>query len=457
MKATEGTIPDSHQPRAESATSVGGVVRAARSLVSNPTARKGFLSLVDQGVVSATSFVTSVIIARSCSQDALGIYYLALSVVLLVRGVQGRAITAPYMVYWHRRRGPALASYAGSTLVHQLFLSLVTVACLVGLLGALGLGVGPSQLAPAVWALIGAVPFILLRDYVCHIAFAHLRVLAALAIDLTVALLQVGSLLLLARLEALSVVNVYLVIGTSCAVVSLGWLLTKQQPLRFVPSRVLVDWRHNWAFAKWALASKLVGEVTPYLMPWILVFTRGSAATGVLAACVTLVGVCNVFVGGLDSFLGPKAAHTFANRGVDALRRVLSTAAALFVSTLGAIFLVFLLSGDTLAVFVYGSEYGGTGPILAVLALNVLVNSLGVTAGNGLWAIDRPRANFGADACNLVVTLAAALWLVPSLGVLGAATAMLAGTAVSTAVRCATLVRWLRLVQPACAASPLSV
>jgi O-antigen/teichoic acid export membrane protein len=172
-----------------------------------------------------------------------------------------------------------------------------------------------------------------------------------------------------------------------------------------------------------------------------------------LGACATLVGVCNVFVGGLDSFLGPKAAHAFASQGVDALRHVLSTAAAVFIATLGAILLVFVISGDALAVFVYGGEYSGTGPILAVLALNILVNSMGVTAGNGLWAIDRPQANFAADACNLIVTLAVALCLVGPFGVLGGAIAMLVGTAVSAAVRLVTVGRYMRLVREAPAAS----
>ena len=61
--------------------------------------------------------------------------------------------------------------------------------------------------------------------------------------------------------------------------------------------------------------------------------------------------------------------------------------------------------GDQPAVLVYGERCGGTGLILALAAASMLANSLSITAGNGLWALERPRANFAADACTLAVTM----------------------------------------------------
>ena len=77
----------------------------------------------------------------------------------------------------------------------------------------------------------------------------------------------------------------------------------------------------------------------------------------------------------------------------------------------------------------------GAGLIIGVLSLSVLANSAGVVAGNGLWAMERPKANFVADLCSLGVVIATALFFIPALGPLGAAIATLAGTATDAAVR----------------------
>jgi O-antigen/teichoic acid export membrane protein len=73
----------------------------------------------------------------------------------------------------------------------------------------------------------------------------------------------------------------------------------------------------------------------------------------------------------------------------------------------------------------------------------MLVGSLGITAGNGLWAMERPAANFAADVCTFAATIGSAIVLVGPLGILGAAMAILAGSSAGTLVRFFTLSRLL--------------
>jgi O-antigen/teichoic acid export membrane protein len=422
----------------------GKTVRRATAVAANPSVRRGVLSVVDQAVVSGTSFATSVIIGRLCSQAELGVYYLALSIVLFVRAVQSDVISAPYMIYCNRRKGETLAAYSGSTLAHQFILSAVTIAGLICLLGALSLGAGPAGLSATVWVLLGAVPFLLLREYVRHFSFSHLQMGTAITLDVVVSVLQLGGLLLLAYFGMLTVELVYVVMGACCALACAGWFLTKQQPMRVRSRSVIADWWDNWTFGKWALAGQLTGRAAGYLMPWIIALIHGETATGVLAACITLVNLAGTFISGVSNFLTPQAAHAFAHGGHDALRRVLWRTAAVFLVTVGAFCLVVLLLGDFLAVFIFGSQFTGCGLILTILAFGMLINSLGLTVGNGLWAIDQPRANFAADLCTLAVTMAAVLCLVYPLSVTGAAIAILAGAVVGAAVRGYTLHRLLQ-------------
>src|SRR5439155_21750549 len=129
------------------------------------------LSVLDQAVVSGMSFATSVLLGRFASQEELGVYYLALSVVYFTRGVQEQLVSAPYMIYCSRRHGPALAEYAGSALVHQCAVMLATA---VALLIALGTGVLPSGIEAAFWLLVVAAPLMLVREFARQMSFAHI-------------------------------------------------------------------------------------------------------------------------------------------------------------------------------------------------------------------------------------------------------------------------------------------
>src|SRR5262245_24649164 len=78
-------------------------VRRLSSALAGAAPWRAFLSIFDQGVVSGTSFVTSVLIGRLCSQEDLGVYSLALSVVFILRGIQGELTSTPYMICCNRR------------------------------------------------------------------------------------------------------------------------------------------------------------------------------------------------------------------------------------------------------------------------------------------------------------------------------------------------------------------
>jgi O-antigen/teichoic acid export membrane protein len=286
---------------------------------------------------------------------------------------------------------------------------------------------------------------VLLRDFVRHFCFAHLRPAGALGVDTAVAVIQLGGVALLAAFGLLSVGAVYAIMGVACVVAAAGWFLAKRRPLlQWRVDRIRHDWNMNWRFGRWALASYLVGSTTPHMLPWLIVATHGRAATGIWAACVTLVGMANMFVQGVTNYLTPRAAYAFTHGGVRELQRVLSIAAVLMLGVLGIFCFAVCLTGDWLVVIVYGAQYDGTGGIFLLLALTLIVTALGAVAGNGLWAIDRPSHNFAADLATIFATIGAAAALVVPWGVLGAAYAALLGNLCGFAVRLWTLSRSMR-------------
>src|SRR5262245_51707925 len=95
-------------------------IEALRTTVQRfPSATKGALSIFDQALVSGTSFLTAAIVGRLTTPDQLGLYYMVLSIVLTVSGIQEQLIGGPFMVLSKRRRGDDLVTYGGSNWLYH--------------------------------------------------------------------------------------------------------------------------------------------------------------------------------------------------------------------------------------------------------------------------------------------------------------------------------------------------
>jgi O-antigen/teichoic acid export membrane protein len=204
------------------------VLARLRQLAGSSLLQKSGLSVFDQAVVSGASFVTSVILARSCPREELGVYYLALSVVFFIRGIQEQLVSAPYMIYCSRKRGDELAQYAGSSLVHQCTMMALTSAILAGVLLVGGAPAGGNA---TFWLLVGAAPLMLLREYIRQLSFAHLEMKAVILLDVSVAVLQLAALFGLSMAGRLNVANTLAVLAIACGLPAIAWFYAKHQPL----------------------------------------------------------------------------------------------------------------------------------------------------------------------------------------------------------------------------------
>jgi len=402
---------------------------------------QGILSLADQAVASATNFATGIIIARTCSQGELGLYMLGFSVILLVTDLQTSLISTPYMVYAPRLKGRAHASYTGSTLLHQLSFSLFIILALLCGAFAARMGAGPRGLGPVLWALVAAIAFIMLREYARRVCFARLKLLTAFLLDTCIAVGQIGGLLLLARFHLLTASRAYWVIGSACGVALLWWLWSDREFYhpRIIESRA--DLRKNWISGKWVFASGLVWAVGMNLYPWFLAAFRGTASTGVWAACLGVVSVANPALLGIQNLVGPKIAHEYAAAGSKALRRLVLKIAAVISLPVSLLCLALILWGGRLVILVYGSQYAGNSRVVAILALSVLISAPAFCFSRALYATERADLDFLVNFAALFVMVTLGFWLVRDFGALGAALGLLGGNFATSALKAGVYLR----------------
>ncbi len=418
----------------QSATKIGFVSKVYR-LLSRTILHKGSFTLANQGVVSATNFLTSVAIGRFCTKDQFGLYMLGYSIVLFVLDLQISLISTPYMIYSPRLKGKKLHLYSGSSLLHQIILSLALMTFLAAWGGVLSLGIGPSGLAPIIWSLMVVIGFIMLREFVRRICFADLRMEIALFFDFCVALIQISGLLVLAHYHLLAATQAFWVIGGACGLAGVAWLFLNRKTFIVCTSQALSDFKINWTFGKWVFASGILWAVSMNLYPWFLTFFHGTASAGEWGACLGVLALINVPLAGIQNFIGPKISNVYAKNGVSALRGFAFKTSILVGSIMSTLCCMLYLFGDPLMVFLYGTKYTGNGTVVFVLALSMVAASLAFAFSRALFVLERADIDFKVNIVPLVVLFTFGIWFVRSYGPLGAAYGLLLANIAATVVR----------------------
>ncbi len=399
-------------------------------------AGKNALALLDQAVVSGTNFLTTVLIGRWASVRELGVYSLGFSLLVAWTTAQDALIVLPYTIYRHRAQPGTQAQYAGSVLVHQGLLSALVMVVLIAVAAVLSWSGAVPGLASVTWVLAGVMPFACLREFGRRIAFAHLRVGQALLLDSVAAAAQLAGLAWLLALGTLSATSAYVAIGLACALSGGIWLYQARGNFVIRWDRVWGTLRRNWSLGKWLFAWQATLAVQAYFIHWLLAWLVGPTATGVYAACMTVVLFSNPFVLGIANALAPRAAHALNHGGVAELWRVIFHTTLLLGTAMGLFCIVVVVGGEWIMDLLYdGPQYDGHGHTVAVLALAMLASALGMPATNGLMAAERTAAVFKIALLALAVSVLLVPVLVIWFGLPGAAYGFLAGNVVGSVTR----------------------
>jgi O-antigen/teichoic acid export membrane protein len=404
---------------------------------SNPRLLKGGgLAVADQAVVGATNFLTGVLIARFLGASEYGIYALGFGLIIVAQDLQNALILTPYTVYSPRLGASQRPEYSGSALVHLGFLSLVSSLALLVFGAVLAAGYGPTGLASVCFALAAVLPLLLLKQLGRILSFAWLHIKAALLLDLVAGSFQIVGLLVLIHFGVLEAsYQGFLIIGLASGLAGSVWLVRRSHSFSIHIPRITYDFKKNWKFSRWLLATVPVGNLRLQLAPWLLAFTHGPVAAGLFAACVSIASLSNPFLLGIGNYLGARTAHTYALNGSSALRKLVLNASLLVGGVLLGFLVLIGVFRNWILLWIYGSEFVNLGTVLIIVLFAHVVMSVSSPSYRGLLSLERSPAALASEVLVVVVLLSLGVWLIQMFGVMGAAVANLSGNSVGSVVQ----------------------
>ena len=381
-------------------------------------------SLVDQAVVSGTSFLVLLLLGRWSEPSEVGTYAIILSLAMLTISVADSLVMRPYTIRTRRPVGTPAQHAFGALLLTLSLAVLAALACLAT--GAALAASGALDAAEISFVVAVMVPSAVLREFCRRIAFARMRIGHALAVDLFVSSLTIVGLVLLIAGDGLTATGAALVITVANLLVSVGWFVVARSWFDRLGVRLLAILRESWTLGRWLLTSQVAMQIQGYASYWLSMLLLGAAATGVYVATMSVVALANPVLFGFFNLLTPKSVHVLHDGGTKELRQHAIRDGGILAAIMAVFCLILAAFGSQLLeLFFPQADYQEGANLLIILGLATLVAAVGVPASVGLAAGERVGAMAlvtGGTALLSVTMTAVAL---PVWGLLGAAYVLL--------------------------------
>lgn len=389
---------------------------------------KEIWALTDQAVVSATNFLTGVMLARFMGLREFGIFTLAWMSVAFANNIQNSLIIAPMMSIGPKQEEKDRPYYFGAVVFQELVLVCFYFVFIFAVLSIFGNHFRHSELRQLAAPLAVSAFAYQMQDFIRRYFFAARQSRLALADDALSYLTQVPLILFLHKAGLLNSANaLWVMAGTSIFGLAVGWLWVERIEFHWGWIKA-ISLRH-WKMSRWLTGSALMGWTSSNLFVVAAPVYYGAAAAGVLKASQNLMGVANIWFLGLDNIVPAETARRLHDGGVHSM---LAYSRSILVKWGGLTFMFALViaAAPTLWLrLIYGPQMAQYGYVLRLYALIYLITFVGGPLRAALQALEFTVPIFWSylamTAFAFVFAFPLAKWLGLSgslLGILGAQT-----------------------------------
>src|SRR5215212_2723455 len=319
-------------------------------------------ALIDQGLVSGTRFLTTIIVGRYCGAGDLGTYSLAFSVLVLGCCFQEAIVTTPYAVLGQRLRRRSRTTYAGG-IARMHFVAAVASALFLVAVALTAHFLQIRTLPTIALVLAVTLPCSLGIEFVRRLALAELDVRSATFLDATVTGIQLSLLSLLAYVKWLNAPVALLAVGAANLLPAIFWWSVYSKSRMEANSSAARYWKRNWTLGRWLAASQVMAVIHGFMPAWLLAILVGTQATGEFVAYLNLALLANPLIFAVGNLLTPRAAHTLAHSGERAAQQLIVRVLLYFVTVMAVFALGMSLFGHLIVEFIYGHSFVGSNKI----------------------------------------------------------------------------------------------
>jgi len=407
-----------------------------------PWAMKGGLALLDQGILTGSNFIISILLARWMSAEEYGIYAVAFAVFLFLLNFHQALLLEPMLVFGSSVYRNSLRGYLKSLLWLHLWVSVLMIFGLA-VSAAVMARMGQSPGLPAALVAVGFVgPAVLLFWLTKRVFYLKLSPAPSAASAVLYCAVLLGGLGVIYKYGLVSAASALLLMGVGGLVSSLVLLTYLGLRLRSTQADPTLreTFNRHWRYGRWALGANAMMWIPINIFYPLLSKFSGLAQAGELKALMNFAAPMLQTCAALSSLMLPYTARMLEQRGSAGVNIALKRMTLLCVACAVPYWIVLLVFKGPAFHLLYSGRYMTITYLLPIVALVSVLGSAFFGPAIVLRSLESPASVFGAVTISSCVALLIGIPLTRALGVAGA----LWGMAVSEGLAFAAAVALVR-------------
>lgn len=339
-----------------------------RSLFTGRGARQGYLAAIDQGAISLSNFLATIILARNISPTELGVYGVGFVALRLVRAIQEGIAIQPLNVFGAGLEEKEFRRYATATSLIQVVLAILS-AVIVAAVGWVLIVTGNDVAGPTLFSLWFAFLWWQLQEYLRRMLYTRGAVFNAVLNTLLANGVRLALMIYWASQGRLTGIGGLAAIAWGSLVACLPGLWYTRYAWTLDFSGLRETWKRNWSFGRWTMGGSIANWVAVEFYPVLTAGLVSFAAAGAYRALQNLVAPVHLLLRATDTFLTPHTANLYEQNGRRALIRSLRLIyLAAGIPILG-ILVVSVVFSEQILNLLYGETYLAYSNAMILMAL----------------------------------------------------------------------------------------
>jgi O-antigen/teichoic acid export membrane protein len=389
-----------------------------RQILSGESARSGYLSAIDQGIISAANFLGAIIVARNVSLTGFGVYGIGFTILRLGRAIQEGLIIQPLNTYGAEGDDASFARYASTSLILQLILAAITSAG-IWLIGQALTALGNDTSGPMIWGLWFSFFTTQVQEYLRRLLYTRQKTMLAV-LNTAVSnifrfavlfwMIEEGTITGLGGLQAIgwgALAGILLGLWNGRAFWTLHVLNVRETAVR------------DFKFGRWVLGGVLANFVAVEFYPVMTAGMISFAAAGAYRAIQNLMAPVLTLLRATDTFFVPRLAKVSSIEGKQALTRPLKLTYLFTGLPITAWLSLVSLLAYPLMNWLYGEQYTKYAMGVPLMAAFYFVWFLYWPVQIALKAARISRPLFVANMLAMFLMFTVGLWMIYVWGVYG--------------------------------------
>jgi O-antigen/teichoic acid export membrane protein len=373
------------------------------------------LSVFDQGIVSLSNFLTTVIAARTLAPDQFGMFSLFYATLLILSGVQNALITGPIRVLGVQKAGGGTTDYFQAQIYLQLTLgiaiSLISVTALIASASAKSsVGISFSL----------CVFFVQLQELARAILATKLSIVSLLWLDVLTHSSRIVLVILLAATDAVTTTSLFLAIAIPCGITASIFLrFHRMGGLQL--NVLLIRALENWLFGRWILVETFVYTISSQFYFYITAIMINIESVGALNAALSVLNLINVLLSGVMSFAIPVARQRLLNIGFNAWKSWLKRVGVALTMCVLVLWIAITVLARPLLSFTFSDFYAEYAYLIQIVGFSYVFRAVNTVLIAAYRTAGLPQVGSSAQLASAILSLLIAYPLIKTLGVGGAA------------------------------------